>query len=84
MRSMLVASGLRMDRLGRGGEEGKKKEMRRTKETKIACMDYCFCVAFARQVIEGREPTSDIGNAEYSAMDCVYNLCLAVDLVRTG
>src|SRR6266702_5966016 len=84
MRSMLVDSGLRMVRLGCGREEKKKKEIRRTKEAKIARMNDCFCVCFARQVIEGREPTSDIGNAEYSAVDRVNKLCLGIDLVRAG
>ena len=58
--------------------------MRRTEETKLTRMDKCFCICFARQVIEGRKAASDIGNAEYSAMDGVYNLCLSVDLVRAG
>jgi hypothetical protein len=58
--------------------------MRRTKETEVASVDDCFCIRFARQVIEGRETTPDIGKTEYSAVDGVYKLCLSVDLVRAG
>ena len=61
-----------------------KKEIRRTKETKVARMDDCLCICIARQIIEGREATSDIGYAENSAVDGVYKLCLGVDLVRAG
>ncbi len=79
---MLVASELGMVRLEWRREDKKRDE--RTKETKIARMNDCFCVCFTRQVIERRKPASDISNAEYSAMDRVYKLCLGVDLVRAG
>jgi hypothetical protein len=62
--------------------QGKEKEVNlRTEETKVARMDDGFCIRFTRQVVEGREATADIGDAEYSAMDGVYQLCLGVDLV---
>ena len=56
---------------GRGQQPEKKRSLR-TIETKVACMDDGLCVCFARPSIEGREITTDISDAEYSAMDGVY------------
>lgn len=50
----------------------KKEGNLRTEETKVARMDDGFCICFTRQVVEGRETTADISDAEYSAMDSVY------------
>ena len=57
----------------RSGSVKRKKEVSlRTEETKVARMDDGFCICFTRQVVEGRETTADISDAEYSAMDGVY------------
>jgi hypothetical protein len=50
----------------------KKEETLRTKETKVACMDDGLRVCVARPSIEGREVTTNVSDAEYSAMDGVY------------
>jgi hypothetical protein len=55
-----------------GVSNPEKEETLRTKETKVACMDDGLCICVARPSIEGREITTDIGDAEYSAMDGVY------------
>jgi hypothetical protein len=64
-------AGCLCSRSGRG-QQGEKEETLRTKETKIAGMDDSFCVCIARPIIEGRELTTDISDAKYSAMDSVY------------
>jgi hypothetical protein len=38
------------------------------KEAKVTSMDDGLCIFFADHVIQGREVTPDISNAEYSAM----------------
>jgi len=55
-----------------GVSKEKKEETLRTKETKVAGMDDGLCVCIARPIIEGRELTTDISDAKYSAMDSVY------------
>jgi hypothetical protein len=61
-----------------------KEEIGRTKETKVPRMNDRFGIYFACTVVQGREMTTDISNAEYSAMDGVYKFCLGVDLVGPG
>jgi len=68
MRSTLDASARRTVKVRRT----KKGMTKRTKEAKVTSMDDGLCIFFASQVIQGREMTPDIGNAEYSAMDGVY------------
>lgn len=67
MRSTLDAS------VRRAVKDRRKKKgiTKRTKEAKVACMDDGLCIFFANHVIQGREMTPDISNAEYSAMDGV-------------
>jgi hypothetical protein len=51
----------------------KKKSMtERTKEAKVARVDDGLCIFIAGQVIQGRETTADISDAEYPAVDGVY------------
>jgi hypothetical protein len=49
----------------------KKRMTKRTKEAKVTSVDDCLCIFIANQVIQGREVTPDVSNANYSTMDGV-------------
>lgn len=52
----------------------------RTKETKVTSVDDRLCICFPSEVIETRETTTDVGNAENPAVLEVDYLCLRVHL----
>jgi len=64
---MLVASAQQVVGVRRKRKEG----ILRTKETKVSRVNDGFGIFLASQVVQRRETTPDISDAEYSAMDRV-------------
>ena len=62
----------------------RKRKKKHTKETKVASVNDSLCVYFASKVVEGRKTTTNVCDAQYSAMMSVEYLCLGVDRAGKG
>lgn len=60
----------------------KKGTSKRTKKAEVTSVNDGLCIFLTNQLIQGCEVTPDISNAEYSAVNSVYEFGLRVDLVR--
>ena len=57
------------------------KDKKQTKEAKISCVDDGFGICLSRQLVERGKTTAYVSDAKYSAVGCVNDFCLIIDLV---